>query len=631
MTKDTVKAKGKGKRSGGSSTPYDANNSRRSVRQGQMLSLNECEPMTDIQSHTISFPTQIPVSQLQISGATQSAANAEVSQYPIHEAVMNDTQVIPSPLVNNTLVESVDNLIPVNQSQLNSNLVHVNQVQQPMNPVEINQVDLPIISTTNNVVSVGQNQVPSTSVASQGVIVDNNNTSLVVNNNANDTVVHVNDKDKQNGPTMDQFLVLQNTILEMRKMMGNMTSNSSQSNSSGVENNLENLPVNTQVNNSVLAQNNDSNIATQVQNAPIRRQDVNTFNNQVITSQNMTNQQNVSQGQNIEIITGTGVNQVQSTQFTASGVNNMHSSANVINGTNMVAQPIGWLNNNLPHSSGPIDPNSILSQDQTQVNMSRQMQGAVGQHVQSLIGQLDSTGKESSYDDLGRPIDIRVSDKIRNQIWSNQYVDLSILVDPKSEVPDSLKWDGDSLCLAPHKSIKKLNGLGQWCDAFHIYICVYTRKYPNMIANLLTYMHNIKMLCNKGGDYMFYDEEYRTMRQRNPSNNWEINWDLWLECRDVRGSSNRSQTKRPNNNHTFRGQSANGSKPSHPAGYCFKFHNNGRCGNGANCTYKHTCYMSNCGERHAVFSCPKRGSKSNNKQNNNSTGSNGNNHPNKAN
>ena len=603
MTKDNSKGKGKGKHSDGTNAPYDVNNARRSVRQVQLLSLNQAEPMTDIQSHTISFPTDIPTSQLQLSGANQSAANAEASQNISHDSNVNDSQVVQPSNVNVPLVENVDNI------------VSVNQIHQTTNLVDTYQVELPTTSNNSNLVSLSNHDLPSTST-SQGI------------NNNSEHIVHISDKGQQNGPTMDQFMMLQNTMLEMKRMMGTFSSNS---------NSVQNLPVNSQANASVdsvtlqtganVSQYPDSNMSnqvhvsqlsqnmTQVQNAPNMSQTVNQQNVSNVSHMN-PNINNVSQS--------TGVNQFQNSH----GINNIQT-ANSINGTSMVGQPIGWLNNGITSNSGPIDPTNILSNDTTQSNISMQMQGAVGQHVQSLIGQLDSTGKESSYEDLGRQIDIRVSDKVRNQIWSNQYVDLSILIDPKSEVPDSLKWDGDSLCLAPHKSIRKLNGLGQWCDAFHIYICVYTRKYPNMIANLLTYMHNIKMLCNKGGDYMYYDEEYRTMRQRNPSNNWEINWDLWLECRDIRGNTNRSQNKRQSNNHTFRGQSASGAKASHPAGFCFKFHNNGRCGNGANCSYKHTCYMSNCGERHAVFNCPKRGAKGNNKANN-PTGSNGSNHPNKA-
>ena len=302
------------------------------------------------------------------------------------------------------------------------------------------------------------------------------------------------------------------------------------------------------------------------------------------------------------------------------------SNANSIDDTNVTASANE--NNNLPGvSNTPVtrfsDNDEVLLYDVSnnvpmhigENNRSGASTSGISQAVNQQVMNLIGTGEvdmhshsQITFESMSRVIDNKVSDKIKNQIWANQFVDLSVLVDPKSDLSQGLKLvsgDGDTLCLTPNKISKKINGIGPWCDAFLVYLTVYTRKYPSSTPDLTTYLHNIKLLANRGGDYQYYDEEFRYMRQKNPSIGWKIDANLWLECRDLRGNSGRYNPKgRTQSN--FRAQSNSG-RFQHPYGYCYKYHTSGKCPNPNSCNYKHTCYVNNCGARHPASQCNKRG------------------------
>ena len=285
--------------------------------------------------------------------------------------------------------------------------------------------------------------------------------------------------------------------------------------------------------------------------------------------------------------------------------------------------------------------NNSQSSDSANVNVPRSNQSnsapfvdqAIQQHVVDIVGetsQASTSRSTGTYIEVGRPIDFKVTDKIRNQIWSNEYIDLSILLEHKSESDETLKLiesDDDSIRLSRQKGKQKITSIGMWCDAFLVYLTVYTRKYPEEIASLTTYMHHIKRLFARGGDFIYYDEEFRYLRQRGVVT-WEINHDLWMESRENKNPKGKQTSNNRNSQQSFRSfpPPAGGSyKVSHPSGFCFRFHTFGNCNN-KGCAFKHLCYNANCGFRHPVYMCQKnaqKGDKRNNQtmspQSNNNT------------
>ena len=86
------------------------------------------------------------------------------------------------------------------------------------------------------------------------------------------------------------------------------------------------------------------------------------------------------------------------------------------------------------------------------------------------------------------------------QIWAHEYVDLSTLLYHRSETVEAVQvGDNGNLKLTKQKAPRKIESLGDWCDAFLVYLTVYCRKYPQEIASLTTYLNTVKSLSLKGG------------------------------------------------------------------------------------------------------------------------------------
>ena len=246
------------------------------------------------------------------------------------------------------------------------------------------------------------------------------------------------------------------------------------------------------------------------------------------------------------------------------------------------------------------------------------IQSSVNRFLDSLANNPSNSG-EMIYREPGRPIDLKVTEKQKQKIWSNQFIELATLLDPHVHAEVELtiiSGPGEPIQFGPAKKGKSITNLGQWCSAFEIYISVYCQKDPSAVTSLLTYMNTIKTLAHKDGDYQTYDREFRMMRET-----MNLPWDLvhnglWLECRDI-VVRNKQKKFINGNNDSFRGKSSNNksSQGKHPFGYCFRYHSFGKCGR-ASCLYKHACYECK-DEKHSILKCPKttkKGPENNDKQ-----------------
>lgn len=113
-------------------------------------------------------------------------------------------------------------------------------------------------------------------------------------------------------------------------------------------------------------------------------------------------------------------------------------------------------------------------------------------------------------------IDARVSDKLRSQIWNNEYVDFGALLsnpvfDRKYQltIKSSDKESNPALCLEPVSKTKKCLSIESWLNCFYIFVGVYTRKYPNEAPALMKYGKVVQDLAARGQNWKFYDENFR--------------------------------------------------------------------------------------------------------------------------
>ena len=277
-----------------------------------------------------------------------------------------------------------------------------------------------------------------------------------------------------------------------------------------------------------------------------------------------------------------------------------------------VSFPPGKTGNVTMPSETPVDINVSQQVDQSEIDIDNetevrdidtQVQDAVTEGLESIIGTCHDN--LSSFILPGRPVDMKISNKLKQQIWANEYIDFNLLLDFKQEEVSSyqiISKEGGPISLAPNKTTKTIGSLGQWCTAFMVYLTVYCKKFPNQLSDLTSYLSSIKLLCHRGGDYLTYDREFRLLRQSNNMPFSIVHSQLWLECRDA-NHKNKNQSTQGKQKSSFRAQANTSNKNTHPFGTCFKYHDTGKCSKGASCLFTHTCYNEGCGGKHPIFRC----------------------------
>ena len=209
---------------------------------------------------------------------------------------------------------------------------------------------------------------------------------------------------------------------------------------------------------------------------------------------------------------------------------------------------------------------------------------------------------------VSAPVDARVPLKLKSKIWNQEYIDFGhLLVNPNLEGKFQLTLQNSDETSSPSLSFesvtkpKKIYNIDTWLTAFHVFVGVYTSRYPTEAPSLMKYGEIVQDLAVRGHNWRFYDESFRLLRQTQSSTlPWgAVHFELWL--RSQQGSSRR--------NSGSLGHSS--AKPGHllnvPTGYCYKFHKGVDC---PGCSYKHACFK--CDGAHPAirgnFRDPKRNS-----------------------
>ena len=200
------------------------------------------------------------------------------------------------------------------------------------------------------------------------------------------------------------------------------------------------------------------------------------------------------------------------------------------------------------------------------------------------------------------PIDSQVSAKLKGKLWNEEFVDFgSLLSNPGQDKYQLSVLSSDaglpaSFCLEPVSRPKKIMTIDAWQQAFHIFVGVYTQKYPHEAPALMKYGQTIRDLAARGQNWRFYDENFRYLRQTQRSLiPWgSIHGELWLHSQ----YPNKTPAVNLNNNSAHKAGVA-----IVPSEYCFKFHRGQFCS--GNCAFKHTCFK--CKGAHRFTQCNFRG------------------------
>lgn len=162
----------------------------------------------------------------------------------------------------------------------------------------------------------------------------------------------------------------------------------------------------------------------------------------------------------------------------------------------------------------------------------------------------------------------------------------------------------------------RFDSVAHWLSAFHVFVGIYSEKYPHEIGSLMKYAHTIQNLARRSCDIaaFMYDKTFRQWRETA----WvylpwdQVNSELYNDAMhlglqiklNLNGKLLSTKTmpktfQRP----PFPNKTPNeGGNRTHS--YCYSFNNNkGKCERGHNCQYPHMC--EKCGGAHFRQICPK--------------------------
>ncbi|XP_068725205.1 uncharacterized protein [Montipora capricornis] len=251
--------------------------------------------------------------------------------------------------------------------------------------------------------------------------------------------------------------------------------------------------------------------------------------------------------------------------------------------------------------------------DQSQADLSSDsVTSAVSGHVSSLTGAgtrndslllgPDNVQPKHIFTSVSVNLSSRVGSKIKAKIWANEYVEFGALLASTPQIdkyalsmtPSSGLSKQPRLTLEPYHATKKVSNIQQWVSAFNIFVSVYTERYQSETPQLMKYYEVVRDIALSNGDWLWYDEQFRYLRQSAPDKfPWDqIHWELWLR---VSANFRRSQSI-PNKPQTSTRQRFRSN--FFPRGMCWTFHAGKHC---QGCQFEHVCYK--CGAKHPAIQC----------------------------
>lgn len=116
------------------------------------------------------------------------------------------------------------------------------------------------------------------------------------------------------------------------------------------------------------------------------------------------------------------------------------------------------------------------------------------------------------FQSVALPVDARVTDKLREKIWKDEYIDFgSLLANPvyanryQLAVQNPESGPFPSLYIEPITKAKKITSIESWLNCFHIFVGIYTRRFPHEAPALMKYCDTVQDLAVRGHNWKYYD------------------------------------------------------------------------------------------------------------------------------
>ena len=139
--------------------------------------------------------------------------------------------------------------------------------------------------------------------------------------------------------------------------------------------------------------------------------------------------------------------------------------------------------------------------------------------------------------------------------------------------PSAGSSNNPQLTLEPCHTTKRIHSIQQWVSAFNIYVSVYTERFKHETLQLMKYHEVVRDMAEKLFDWLWYDEQFRYIRQSDPqSYPWDqIHWELWLEA------SSTVRKHQPFTNKVHNQTRQHFRQPFYPKGTCRAFQAGKQC------------------------------------------------------
>ena len=194
-----------------------------------------------------------------------------------------------------------------------------------------------------------------------------------------------------------------------------------------------------------------------------------------------------------------------------------------------------------PVQDAPVNtsPNFPIGADAT-------VQGSVASVIHTLSGEpLTGVALAQPHDrpgdivsSMSLPIDARVTAKLKAKIGANEFINLGQLItvtpmEDKFNISNNTSKDSPgqpTLCLEPLQKGKNINTIDTWTSAFQIFVGIYTSEFPAEAPALMKYGEVVRDLAAKGANWIYYDTNFRYLRQQKPTDfPWgNIHFELWI-------------------------------------------------------------------------------------------------------
>jgi hypothetical protein len=130
------------------------------------------------------------------------------------------------------------------------------------------------------------------------------------------------------------------------------------------------------------------------------------------------------------------------------------------------------------------------------------------------------------------PLGSTISDSLKNKIWSNEFVDLGLLLptihNKAQALPLVVQGDGNEKQIAVQENTKRIKTIDQWISAFSVFMAVYCQKFKDAAPDLIKYMDTIRNMLKQKGDWYQYDIEFRRSKLQLQISWGNMHHHLWL-------------------------------------------------------------------------------------------------------